>query len=384
MARKTRGKGEGSIYPLPNGKWMVQVENGTYANGRRRYARRQVATKADAGPALRELQRLADLSVQIDQSRTVEEYLTWWLANVAVSGLKPSVHEDYEGVVRRYIVPHIGSKRLVRLTPAHVQAMLRSLEEAGLSPRTRQYARSVLRRALSWAVVSELVPRNVAALVEGPKVSTRDARIDDALTAGEAAAVLSTARGDRLYALAHLVLHLGLRRGEALALHWADVDFDGGDLHVRGTLKRKRGGGAYVDRPKTKAGERTIPLIAPVAEALAEHRKLQAVERAEAGDIWHEQGFVFTDEAGAPVRPDQAYRWWRELTERAGVGPRRFHASRHTCATLMLAAGTPLEVVSAVMGHANLSITADTYARVGADAKRNALANLHTSLGDGT
>src|SRR5690606_5547181 len=104
-------------------------------------------------------------------------------------------------------------------------------------------------------------------------------------------------------------------------------------------------------------------------------RRRQAAERL-ASPIWHDSGHVFCNEIGGPLDPRNVSRWWNHLTEAAGIGRRRFHASRHTAATLMLAQGVPLEVVSAVLGHAGLSITADVYAQVGEDAKRDALRRL--------
>jgi integrase len=89
---------------------------------------------------------------------------------------------------------------------------------------------------------------------------------------------------------------------------------------------------------------------------------------------------VFTSESGRRLGGRQALKVWHGWTEAAGLGRRRFHASRHTAATLMLQRGVPLEVVSAILGHASLAITSDIYARVGADAKRRALAQLEAAI----
>ncbi len=75
-----------------------------------------------------------------------------------------------------------------------------------------------------------------------------------------------------------------------------------------------------------------------------------------------------------------AYRWWRRLTERAGIGPRRFHASRHTTATLLHERGVPLEVISALLGHSSLSITADIYTGIGLKAKRAAAEKIGQAI----
>jgi integrase len=362
------------VYQRADGRWVAQVEAGLDRDGRRRRPRAVRRTKREALAALDELRRQADQGVTPERTQSVGEFLEWWLATVVPDTVKPSTVDGYERIVTLYITPHVGWVKLAKLTPQHVKSMLRAMEEDGLSPRTRQFARAVLRRALRWAEQNGLVLRNVAALVDGPRKT--GTKLDDTLDAAGAAAVIDAAAGDRLEALAVLVLRLGLRKGEALALRWEDIDLDAGTLSVRGTLKRQKGGGLYVDTTKTDAGTRELPLVAGTAEALREHRRRQAAERLALGPLWTDTGHVFTTATGTPLDPRNVNRWWSAVCERAGVGHHRFHAARHTAATLLLDQGVPLEVVSAVLGHAGLAITADVYAKVGMDAKRRALATI--------
>jgi integrase len=355
-----RGKGEGSIYQrTSDGHWVAQIEAGRSPAGRRRYARAIRRTRRGAQAALKDLQRAADASLTPGQSSKVDVFMAWWLDHVVPGTVTDETVTRYRWVTDRWITPHIGKIRLNKLTPAHVQAMLVRLEEAGLSPKSRTLARSVLARALRWAEQTNIVGRNVARLVDGPKVPRKPS---DAFTADEAKAVLAKAKGDRLEALAVVALRLGLRRGEALGLRWDDIDFEQGELTVT--------------KGKRTAPSRTIPLVAGTSQALAQHRRRQVAEQLEAGPLWHDTGYVFTTHRGGPIHPRNALGWWHQLTEAAGIGRRRFHATRHTTAVLLLDQGVPLEVVSAVFGHANLSITSDVYARVTQDAKRRALAKL--------
>ena len=99
-----------------------------------------------------------------------------------------------------------------------------------------------------------------------------------------------------------LIAATGLRKGEALALRWVDIDFERGTLTVRGTLSTIRGGWAITE-PKTRSSRRVL-LPAPGGMALlADHRRTQAQERAHAMDMWTERGFVFTTGTGAPLGP---------------------------------------------------------------------------------
>jgi integrase len=328
---------------------------------------------------VKEAQKKIDEGLSVfDDRRTTADYLQWWSDTVLPGTVKPRTLVSYRQVLNDYVIPTVGGRPLAKLSTTDVRTMLRELEVQKLSPRTRQYARAVLRRALQLALIDGLVPRNVAALVEGPKKG--EARLDDAMSADEAGRVLKAAKGDRLEALAVVILTLGLRRGEALALRWDGVDLKRGSLKVDGSLGFVPGQGMVLSKPKTAAGARTIPLVGPVRVALKARLEAQGVERLKAGQLWIDDGWVFTTEYGRALDARNALRWWHALTVEAGVGRRRMHAGRHTAATLMLDRGVPLELVSAVLGHAGLAITADVYARPTADAKRRALKTLASAL----
>jgi integrase len=335
-------------------------------------------TKADAMRRVEEVRRAVASGVGTTNERqSTAEYLTLWLDKVLPGTVKDETAASYRYVIDHYVLPHIGTVPVAKLTPDHVDSMLTSLRKAGLSVRTQRYARAVLRRALSHAERRGVVTRNVAALVDGPKGGGR--KLDDAPTASEARAILAAAKGDRLEAFAVLALTLGLRRGELLGLQWSDLDLDAKQLTVNRTLHYTAGRGLRVGSPKTRGSARTIPLPDRCVAALAQHRVRQAEERLKAGGSWRESAHVFTSPIGTPLDPRNALRWWHGVTEKAGVGRRRIHAARHTAATVMLEQGAPLEVVSAVLGHASLAITADVYAKPAADAKRRALTAVSDS-----
>jgi integrase len=345
------------------------VDLGWHAGKRQRkavYGR----SRREAADKLAPLLRAKALGLPLpDERRTTGHYLEWWLRDVLPGTVKTRTAEGYAGIVRRYLIPQLGKVRLTRLNPEHVQRMMRTLEGQGLSPRTRQYARAVLRRALGHAERWGLVARNAAALVDSPKLPPP--RTDDALDLDAAKALLAAARGDRLEALVTLALSVGLRKGEALALKWDSVDLDAGSLTISATLDRVRGEGLVLSEPKTARSRRTIPLPEACADALRDHRRRQLSERLRAGDTWQDGAFVFTTPFGAPLDPRNVTRWFHGLTQDAGLGKLRFHALRHSAATLMLAQGVPLEIISRTLGHAGYAITADVYAHVGGELLRS-------------
>lgn len=162
-----------------------------------------------------------------------------------------------------------------------------------------------------------------------------------------------------------LVLATGMRMGELLALTWEDINLGRGTVTVRMTLQRHRGGGLLAEEAKTDHSKRVIALPGVALEALSQHRVRQNAEREQLGDAWNDLNLVFPNTIGRPMEPNSLrYRWWCRLVKRAGLPQIRFHDLRHTAATLLLARGVPVKVVSEMLGHANISITLNLYGHV--------------------
>jgi integrase len=168
---------------------------------------------------------------------------------------------------------------------------------------------AVLCLALEQARRDDLVARNVAGLVAGPKVQHAEVH---PLTPAEAAQLFAAAAEDRLSPLWLLVTALGLRRGEALALRWEDVDLDRGHLKVRATVQRLNGALVRTEMPKTKSSRRALPLPDVVVEALRAHRAAQVQERLRSA-IWADQALVFTTGIGTPLEPRNVLRSFHAL-----------------------------------------------------------------------
>jgi integrase len=169
--------------------------------------------------------------------------------------------------------------------------------------------------------------------------------------------LLTAARGDRLAALYVLAVHTGLRQGELLGLKWADLD--GNTLHVNRTLSN-----GVLMAPKTLVQRRSVRLSQTAVSAFTAHRKLQLEERLRAGSEWQENGLIFASQVGTPLSRHNLTRSWKRLLKRAGLPDTKFHNLRHTCATLLLKAGTHPKSVQALLGHSNIGITLDTYSHL--------------------
>jgi integrase len=370
---RKRGNDEGTVYQRQDGRWVAAVRD---VNGRRVY--RYARTRAEAAAKLTlALKATADGIALPSEQQTVAEFLTAWLEESARRTLRPSTFRSYRQIVRDHILPEIGNVRLARLSPQQVQRLINHRLESGLSPQSVLYVRGVLRRALNEALRWGLVARNVAALVQPPRVRRYEIT---PLDAEQAQRLLTAIRGDRLEALFSVALAVGLRQGEALGLRWDDVDLDTGVLRVRHALQAVDGQLVLVD-PKTSRSRRSIQLPSLAVDALREHRIRQSAERARVGEAWSDQGFVFTSQMGRPLHGATVTHRFQQLLATAGLPRQRFHDLRHGCATLLLAQGVSPRVVMDVLGHSAITLTLNTYSHVVPALQTEAARRMDAALG---
>lgn len=330
------------------------------------------------------VRRLAELRSQQDaflrpSKEPLADYLARWLDGRR-RDLRPTTWTSYEVMVRRYLTPVLGGTRLRDLAPAAVQRMLDALAEEGqVSARTVAYVRTVLRIALQDAVRLGTLAANPVDRTRPPKQTPR--RVD-AFTPEELAALFRAADGTRVANLLPFLAYSGLRRGEALALRWEDVDFAAATVSVRRS-RVSAGGRVYDQEPKTEAGVRTVTLPAQALDALRRQREMRAADmRAALARGWRYRngGWVFATRTGKPLEPSRVSRDFRRVRDAAGVRALPLHALRHTAVSLQIAAGVPLEIISKRIGHRQVGITADRYGHLLPQADREAAAKLSAYL----
>ena len=355
-----RGNGEGSVYQRKDGRWvgqyLVYLPSGPkyryiYAKTRKLAADKLTKAMADRNGGI----------VFDDENLSVSDFLSVWLSDCVKDTIRVSTFERYKGIADLHISPALGRLRLKALTPPHIQGFYRGRLDSGLSPATVQKIHVVLHKALSQAVKWSLIPRNVTEAATAPRPSPKEMR---PLSAEEVRKFLGDASGDHLEALWVLAVHTGMRQGELLALKWKDVDLEAGKVSVRRTLTRESGH-YTLGEPKTKKSRRTVKLTGAATDALKDHLSRQMDEIDRLGDLYRDQGLVFTSNSGAPLNPSNIRnRNLRRLTSKAGVPEIRFHDLRHTCATLLLSKNVHPKIVQEMLGHATVAITLDTYSHV--------------------
>jgi integrase len=363
-----------------HGTWAFAADVPSVDNRRKTMRRSGYPTKGAAQRALTDVLARYGAGVTVDDRQTVAGYLVAWLDSKR-HGLKPKTMYRYTEIVTKELVPALGALPLEQLSHGHVATFIGELEGAGRGAPTIRYVHAVLSSALADAVKRRRLTHNVAQHVGLPPVHTAE-RVP--WTAAQAVAFLDYAHraDDPLTDLFEVIIGTGLRRGEALALRWPDIDLGARALFIhptRGTLSDV-GGKLMFTAPKTKGSAAGVGLSTRVVAAFERQAVRQAVGRAEWAECYENHDLVFARVNGAPLRPDWVLDRFHELTEQAGLPRVRLHDLRHLAATLMLTAGVPLALASKVLRHATSGITVDLYGHLTAEAALAAADSLGTVL----
>jgi integrase len=363
-----------------HGSWYFDCAVAGLQGRRERVRRGGYATRREAVTA-RDLLLNPTPGARGLQAWTVARWLRYWLTSR--TSIRPSTLRSYQHHVDTYLIPHLGRFQLDELSGRHVAAMFRTLAAVDTgrgrppTPGTLHRIRATLRAALNVMVREGIRSDNPARHVElpGPRRPHAEVWTNQRIaawrergqrpivavwTAPQLAAFLTTVAMDRLYPMWWLIALRGLRRGEAAGLRWCDIDMGAGTLMIE-QQRISYGRTVHVGPPKTAASRRTIALDRTTMQLLRDHRRSQQCERDAAGDRWQESGYLFTMPDGSPLHPDWLTRRFRRLVVLSELPPVRLHDLRHGAASLALAAGADLKTVQAMLGHASIVLTADTY-----------------------
>jgi len=274
----------------------------------------------------------------------------------------------YAGILKLHILPTFGRLKLTEITGEAVQDWLDRKAEAGYSRQSLDHFRIGLKNIFTFAQRrKKWIKRNVVS-DEPPRLMSSRKKVVIPPSIEEIRQIFETLRSKPRYArgwawinhvtIVTLAIFTGMRAGEISGLQWKNVGFDSNVIRVRNSLSRVDG----LKGPKTKAGNRDIPMSPPVRAALLQMHEVTGA---------HPSGYVMLSKSGAPIFPgalNQAY--WHRIARLAGLvdgdGRVRYslHSLRHATVSLLVAQNVPPVAIRDVVGHANTTVTMNVYAHL--------------------
>jgi integrase len=370
---------KGHIRERSPGHWAIVLEARDPRTGeRKRKWHSFQGTKREAQvECARLVSELAGGTYIEPNKTTLAQFLERWLDNVKPR-ISPRTHERYTEIVRKNVVPAIGSVYLTKLRPAQIAGAYsnalaggRRNGKGGLAPSTVVYMHRLIKQALGQAVRWELLARNPADAVDPPKVERAALTTYDI---DQTAELLERLRGTRLRLPVLIAVMCGLRRGEIVALRWKHIDLTAGKMAVVESAEQTTTGVRY--KPPKSGKGRSVALSEMVVQELRQHRLAQAEELLRLGIRQSAETFVYTRQDGEPMQPRSLSQMWA-ITE-TGLPSVPFHSLRHSHATHMLAAGVHPKVASERLGHSRVGITLDLYSHVLPGTQEDAVERVDT------
>ena len=363
---KRRSRGDGGLWwNETRHRWIAEVTIGYTPAGKRITKRVTGKTKTDAKNKLKEILRDHDDGVTVtDTDYTVAQAINDWLANYELSGHAENTIRTKQTLIDNHIMPALGARKLVKLTPDDVDRWL-ATEAEEMVTSTLRHLHSILRRAITRAQARDKVKRNVVLLCSVPTGKGKG-RPSKALTLTQAEALLGAAEQfPAIHAYIVVGLLTGARTEELRALDWDHVDWNGRpneDPPIPPNIKVWRSVRKSGDT-KTRKSRRSLALAQRAIDALKTQRELQDIARQAAGARWHNTGIVFTTTIGTAMDAANVRRAFRQVIKAAGLNPEEWtpRELRHSFVSLLSDAGIPIEEISRLVGHSGTSVTELVY-----------------------
>jgi integrase len=368
----------GNLTRRGKNSWRIKFDITGATDGKRQT--RYITVRGSKAQAQAEAAKIIASAVTgefVDLSQeTVATFIESWINDWAGVNLSAKTVERYRELLRKHVAARTGAIPLQKLQASDLLKVYAAMAKAGLADRTRLHVHRVVHRMLGHAAKWGKVTRNVATLVDAPRVDEDEMEI---LTADEIGKVLQSLRGRSLFPIASLAVATGMRRGELLALRWQDVDVDGSKLRVERSLEQTKQGLSF-KAPKTRHGRRTITLPPTAVAELKAHRKAALERRMALGLGKLTSTDLVFETWDAQVRsPRSVTKEWSRIMRAAGLKP-TFHSLRHSHASALIAAGIDVMVLSRRLGHGSPVITLRLYGHLWSKTDDRAAAAIEKML----
>lgn len=314
---------------------------------------------------------------------TFSAFTEKWLKEYAAVQLEKTTVDIYKILLTVHILPVIGHLKLARIQPVHLNSLYNDMlaarkdgKEGGYSPTTIKRVHALISSILSTAVHWNILLENPCERVQPPK-QARNTNDIKYFTLEQSEAFLGALEYDYRAGAIHLqhvlffhmALFCGLRRGELIALTWADIDMEKGAVSVTKSTGIV-GGKPYTKAPKNKSSIRVLALPASVLQLARQYRKEQVKYRLSIGSQWEGDNYIFIQWNGHQMYPSTPYSIFKDVIHRYNERTEDdaqllpdipLHGLRHTSATLLISQNIDVRTVSGRLGHAQTSTTMNIY-----------------------
>ena len=371
----------GSIEKRGKNSYRLTVSEGFDLNGKPMIHRKTVhGTKKDAEVELAKFVTEVQNGLVIDgKSLKFSEFTEIWKRDYGSKELAPSTYKRYCRMLETRLLPYFGHFYINKIKPTDIMKFYDLLEKdtqlvrkkgnngsktkKPLSGKTILEHHRLLRAMLHKAVYWQLIVANPAERVQPPKARKPKRRFyDDEQTKILLENLELLSSEDTKYKVAIiLTVFTGVRLGELMGLEWQDVDFKNGIISINRSSQYLADMGVFTKVPKTESSIREIAIPEFIISLLEEYKLWYEDQKSFYGELWTNSDRLFVQVDGKPMHPSTISKWFVKFVAQIGLPVINFHGLRHTNASLLVAQNIDIAVISARLGHAQISTTLDFY-----------------------
>ena len=371
----------GSIEKRGKNSYRLTVSEGFDLNGRPMIHRKTIhGTKKEAEVELAKFVTEVQNGLVIDgKSLKFSEFTEIWKRDYGSKELAPSTYKRYCRMLETRLLPYFGHFYISKIKPTDIMKFYDLLEKdtqlvrkqgnngaktkKPLSGKTILEHHRLLRAMLHKAVYWQLIVANPAERVQPPKARKPKRRsYDDEQTKILLENLELLSIEDTKYKVAiTLTIFTGVRLGELMGLEWQDVDFKNGIISINRSSQYLSDMGVFTKVPKTESSIREIAIPEFIISLLEEYKLWYEEQKSIYGELWTDSDRLFVQADGKPMHPSTISKWFVKYVGQIGLPVINFHGLRHTNASLLVAQNIDIAVISARLGHAQISTTLDFY-----------------------
>ena len=371
----------GSIEKRGKNSYRLTVSEGFDLNGRPMIHRKTIhGTKKEAEVELAKFVTEVQNGLIIDgKSLKFSEFTEIWKRDYGSKELAPSTYKRYCRILETRLLPYFGHFYINKIRPTDIMKFYDLLEKdtqlvrkkgnngsktkKPLSGKTILEHHRLLRAMLHKAVYWQLIISNPAERVQPPKARKPKRRYYDDEQCKILLQNLSSLGEDKIKYKVAIILTIftGVRLGELMGLEWQDIDFKNGIISINRSSQYLADMGVFTKVPKTESSIREIAIPEFIISLLEEYKLWYEEQKSIYGELWTDSDRLFVQADGKPMHPSTISKWFVKYVGQIGLPVINFHGLRHTNASLLVAQNIDIAVISARLGHAQISTTLDFY-----------------------